>query len=92
MKKEQTLPQKQRQKYRDGGKYAKVNPCYCCDKSAGEHYFSHPLTDDQSPVTGAEWDDLAICLCEKCYNSTLDMTEPEEFIAFSEKKQKTTTT
>lgn len=89
MKKEQTLPQKQRQKYRDDdGRYEKVNPCFCCDNSAGSDYFSHPLTDDQSPITGAEWDDLAICLCKKCYDATIDMTEPEEFIALSEKKQK----
>ncbi len=58
-----TEKQKERQKpqYRENGKYAKVNPCYVCGKSAGVDYLSHPDTD----VTIG--DDL-LCLCEKCWD------------------------
>ena len=54
-----TEKQKERQKYRENGRYAKVNPCYVCGKSAGVDYCSHPDTD------GAIGDEL-LCLCEKC--------------------------
>ena len=53
--------QKERQKYqyRENGKYAKVNPCYVCGKSAGVDYYSHHDTD------GLINDEL-LCLCKKC--------------------------
>ena len=58
-----TEKQKERQKdqYRNRGKYAKVNPCYVCGKSAGVDYLSHPDTD------GEINDDLLV-LCKKCYD------------------------
>ncbi len=55
-----TIKQQIRQKHRNQGRYAQVFPCYVCNKSAGENYFSHPDTDR---TIG---DDL-ICLCEKCF-------------------------
>ncbi len=55
-----TPKQQRRQEHRDHGKYAKVNPCYFCGKSAGEDYGSHHCTD-----TG-EWGDEGLCLCTKC--------------------------
>lgn len=55
-----TPKQRYRQKHRDNGQYAKVNPCYVCGKSAGEDYCSHPDTD------GAINDQL-LCLCADCY-------------------------
>jgi hypothetical protein len=74
--------QRERQsvEHRENGRYAKVNPCYGCGKSAGVDYYSHHLTD-----TG-NWDDAAICLCLKCCNETADMTDVEEFYAYARKK------
>lgn len=63
-----------------GGRFAKLNPCYGCGKSAGENYFSHGLTD-----TG-EWADLALVLCERCATATESMTNPLDFVAYAEKK------
>ena len=51
--------QRERQDYREGGKYSKVNPCYVCGKSAGVDYCSHKDTDDLI-------DDELLVLCEKC--------------------------
>ncbi len=57
------MSEKQRERqgaeHRDNGKYAKVNPCYVCNKSAGVDYFSHQDTD------GLINDEL-LCLCKKC--------------------------
>tara|TARA_Y100000310_G_scaffold242957_1_gene247275 strand:- start:977 stop:1216 length:240 start_codon:yes stop_codon:yes gene_type:complete len=53
--------ERQKDRYRDKGKYAKVNPCYVCEKSAGIDYFSHPDTD-------GEINDELLCLCKKCYD------------------------
>ncbi len=33
-----TDKQRERQQHRDRGRYAKVNPCYVCGKSAGVDY------------------------------------------------------
>ena len=65
--------QRQDREFRDGGKYAKVNPCQICGKSAGINYFSHPLTD-----TG-DWHDHGICLCKKCADATNHITDVNEF-------------
>lgn len=69
---------RQESEHRLKGKYAKVNPCYACGKSAGVNYFSHPLTDSLSP-SGRGWHDTALCLCKKCAIATEDMLEPSEF-------------
>lgn len=68
-----TPKQKERQLHRNQGKYAQVNPCYCCGKSAGVDYFSHPLTD-----TG-DWNDIGLVLCKRCADKTCDITDLEEF-------------
>jgi hypothetical protein len=59
-----------------GGRFAALNPCYGCGKSAGEKYLSHDLTDNG-------WEDLAICLCEKCAEATGKMTDPLDFVAYA---------
>jgi hypothetical protein len=58
---DRTPAQRERQKleHRENGRYAKVNPCYVCGKSAGIDYYSHHDTD----VTIG--DDLLV-LCKKC--------------------------
>jgi hypothetical protein len=73
--------ERQREEYRNKGKYAKVNPCYACGKSAGIDYYSHALTD-----TG-NWDDAALCLCARCADETKDMTNVDDFYAYQKKKQ-----
>ena len=64
-----------------GGKFGTLNPCYCCGKSAGSNYYSHPLTDMKSP-NGDSWGDLALCLCKKCCIATEKIVEPVEFIEY----------
>ena len=55
-----------RQKHRaNDGKYAKVNACYICSKSAGVDYFSDRRTDSRYSE-GNEWGDQALCLCGRC--------------------------
>lgn len=71
--------QRQEVQYRDNGKYAKVNPCQGCGKSAGIDYYSHPLTDV------GEWNDNAICLCKKCAEATYDFTTVKQFYEYSDK-------
>jgi len=56
---ERTKKQIERQQHRENGKYAKVNPCYVCDKSAGINYYSHPDTD-------MGIGDALLQLCKKC--------------------------
>jgi hypothetical protein len=52
--------QESRQKHREqSGKYAKVNPCYHCGKSAGDDYCSDRRTDN-------EFNDEGLCLCRAC--------------------------
>lgn len=60
-----------------GGRFAKLNPCYGCSKSAGKNYSSHRLTD-------CGWADLALCLCDNCALATSGMINPLEFIAYAE--------
>lgn len=79
--KKPTLKQQWRQarEYRSNGRYALVNPCYACGKSAGVDYYSHPLTDQ------GDWHDAALCLCKKCADATQDMTLVDQFLEY--KKQ-----
>lgn len=74
-----TPKQRSRQDYREKGKYSVVNPCYACGKSAGVDYSSHPLTD-----TGG-WGDIALCLCQKCWDATSELADPKDFLEY--KKQ-----
>lgn len=64
--------QKERQKedYREHGKYAKVNPCYVCGKSAGVNYNSHPGTDHTI-------NDELLVLCDKCMKKLEKLPGPE---------------
>jgi hypothetical protein len=62
--KPKTWPQNERQRHRDNGKYAKVNPCYRCGKSAGVDYCSF-LADTTDECSNA-WDDKALCVCGRC--------------------------
>lgn len=79
-----TDKQRARQGFRNAGKYAKVNPCYVCGKSAGVDYFSHPMTD-RTDANGQHWSDLAICLCGKCYRATEKMTLVAEYLTYVER-------
>lgn len=56
-----TMAQRERQsdEYRERGRYAKVNPCYVCERSAGVLYFSGPGTD----LTIA---DALLVICARC--------------------------
>lgn len=74
-----TQKQKERQKYREKGKYTKVNTCQGCGKNFGVEYFSHLLTD-----TG-DWGDSALILCMKCVDATQDMTELNQFKEYQTK-------
>ncbi len=65
-----TISQQIRQKHRSHGRYAQVNPCCVCGKSAGENYNSHPDTD------GSINDEL-ICLCRKCFDRLRGLPGPE---------------
>ena len=62
--------QRQKTEHRDNGKYAKVNPCYVCGKSAGIDYESHPDTDNTI-------DDELLCLCKRCGNRLRNIPGPE---------------
>jgi hypothetical protein len=79
--------QLERQQHRNHGRYARVNPCYCCGKSAGVDYFSHPLTD-QTGSDGKPWGDTALCLCPKCLKATEHMTRVDEFLAYAAGRKK----
>lgn len=68
-----TPAQQRRQKHRDSGKYAKVNPCYRCGKSAGDNYWSDRRTDSLL-------NDEAICLCTPC-RDLLDKMTDEQIVA-----------
>lgn len=78
MKKERSAAQNARQarEHRKGGKYAVTNPCFRCGKSAGIDYFS-VLADTTDPL-GNSWDDVALCVCQKCamYLENLVETDP----------------
>ena len=75
-----TPKQFRRQKHREGGRYAQVNPCYVCGKSAGEQYFSHPDSDHLI-------NDELLCLCQKCIDKYGKIPGPEAVrLAFPERK------
>ncbi len=78
--------QLERQRHREQGRYAKVNPCNGCGKSAGVDYLSHPMTD-RIGSDGKNWGDTAICLCPRCLNATEHMTRVDEFVAYAAGKQ-----
>ena len=61
---------RQRPQYREDGRYAKVNPCYVCDKSAGVDYYSHPDSD-------MTINDELLCLCKNCMGKYQDLPGPE---------------
>lgn len=67
-----TAAQRARQdiRHRDHGRYAKVNPCYVCGKSAGIEYFPHHETD----VTIG---DKLLVLCRNCADATEAMSGPD---------------
>lgn len=70
--------ERQKEQYRNNGKYAKVNPCYVCNKSAGVDYFSHPDTDKTI-------NDQLLCLCKKCYDRLGHLSGKEAIkLAFGE--------
>jgi hypothetical protein len=74
-----TWKQAERQKGRvSDGRYAKVNPCYACEKSAGVDYCSHPLTD-RDGSDGENWNDTALVLCGKCASATEKFTTVSQF-------------
>jgi hypothetical protein len=81
-KRSQAQVERQKNHFRDKGKYSEVNKCYGCGKSAGVNYFSHPLTD-----TG-DWGDEALVLCEKCADETYYFTEVEKFLEFKRKNKR----
>lgn len=72
---------RQADRYRENGKYAKVNPCRICGKSSGVDYLSHHDTDNTI-------DDELICLCQSCAIATQDMTGPEA-VAWMNEQHKT---
>lgn len=62
--------ERQKSEYRSRGRYAKVNPCRVCGKSAGVDYFSHKDTDK---TIG----DQLLVLCNRCYCMTIQATGQE---------------
>ena len=71
--------ERQSEQHRENGKYAKVNPCYVCGKSAGVNYYAHHDTD------GLINDEL-LCIRKSCFNkydkydgkTAIKMAFPEE--------------
>ena len=82
-----TPKQAERQNHRNGGQYAKVNPCDGCGRSAGVEYCSHPLTDCTGD-DGEDWADTALVLCGRCANATVNMRNVSEFLAFAAARAK----
>ena len=75
-----TPAQRERQdsQHRDGGKYAKVNPCYLCGKSAGVNYSSDRRTDTTDSA-GNDWGDIALVLCARCAKKLDAMPDAEAY-------------
>lgn len=63
-----TDKQRRRQAYRSSGKYAKVNPCELCRKSAGEDYFSWQHCDEHG---------IGVTLCEPCADDLAVVAEAD---------------
>lgn len=74
--------QRQERKHRDNGRYAKVNPCYACGKSAGVDYYGHPRSDT-TDANGENWGDSGLCLCGRCAKATDHMTLVADFLAYA---------
>lgn len=51
--------ERQSNRHRDNGRYAKVNPCRVCNESAGVGYYSHHDTDGLI-------NDQLLVLCKQC--------------------------
>ena len=68
----------------EDGQYVEVNRCQVCTAVVGDDYCSHPLTDCYGS-DGADWGDIAICLCEKCLTRTERFTAVSQFIAFAKR-------
>lgn len=73
--------ERQSNKHRSGGKYAKVNPCYVCGKSAGVDYCSDRA--DTIGENGEDFGDLGLCLCEKCAEKSAAMSDADAFAFLS---------
>jgi len=82
--KEQSHAERSRQRARDNGRYAKHNPCYLCNKSAGAIYLSHPLTDGTGS-DGVAFGDIALCLCKRCEAATNEMTTTAQIKEYAKK-------
>lgn len=68
-----TWKQAKRQSTREGnGRYAKLNPCECCGRSAGADYCS----DDRCNTTGH-----GLILCAKCCGNLSTMDDAQFFMA-----------
>jgi hypothetical protein len=79
MKTPRTAKQTERQStdHRTAGRYAKVNPCYVCGKSAGVDYYSDRA--DTTGENGEDFGDLGLCLCEKCANKSAAMSDADAY-------------
>jgi len=74
-----TLKERLRQGHREAnGRYAIVNACYCCGKSAGEDYWSDRRTDTVDSA-GNGWGDLALVMCPPCARLVDVMPDAEAF-------------
>lgn len=84
MSKQRTPAQRERQadRHRDGGRYAKVNPCQRCGKSAGVDFCSYRFTDCVDPF-GNHWGDEALVVCDSC---CVYMESVSPAVAWSEAK------
>lgn len=71
--------ERQRDEHRDRGRYARVNPCYVCDRSAGVNYWSHPLTDCLD-AEGIGFGDLGLVLCSRCAKATQEISTVRGFL------------
>ncbi len=87
MAKQQSIAQVSRQQSRESGRYAKHNPCYLCDKSAGVNYCSHPLTDGLGS-DGVPFGDTALQLCMRCESATRSMTTVSQILEYANKFKK----
>jgi hypothetical protein len=81
-----TEKQVERQRFRDAGRYSKVNPCQLCGKSAGVDYWSDRRTDTVD-ACGNRWNDVAIALCEACAAKLDKMPDGEAYAYASSHQQ-----
>ena len=69
---------RQDNEHRENGRYAKVNPCNLCGKSAGQDYNSDRRTDT-TDSEGVDWGDIALVLCAKCARKLDGMPDGEAY-------------